>query len=147
MKKTSNYEKNLYILLGIIASLFLIVYAAASYQVANGDTDTIDEHGTCKQITNNHAEGLDIFIPTTTSGEWQAFYDNKPTGVTESSCVSYLYNNVHTYSECTAISGSTVYDTGSAVICRLNIADTTSTSPSCPSGWTKYSSYKQEKFG
>lgn len=50
-------------------------FAADSYQVNNGQTAVIDEHGICRVVTNN--SGNSLFVPTRTSAEWTAF--NKPT--------------------------------------------------------------------
>jgi hypothetical protein len=36
----------------------------------------------CRDVTNNSPNGLGLFVPTKTLGEWQTFYNNPPTGVT-----------------------------------------------------------------
>jgi len=75
-------------LVAAILPLFLVLcgpenaFAATSYQVNNGATVTIDEHGVCKIVTNNHASGLALFVPTNTASEWTTFRSNPPTGVT-----------------------------------------------------------------
>lgn len=61
--------------------------AANNYIVGNGITATIDEHGTCKKITNNHASGKSIMVPTKSSAEWSDFRSNIPPGVTQAVCV------------------------------------------------------------
>lgn len=67
----------------------LIVYAADYYQVNNGSNTDIDEHGTCKNVANNHASGLALFVPTKTSSEWSTFRSNLPAGVTVSGCCNW----------------------------------------------------------
>lgn len=61
-----------------------IVYAASSYQINNTISTTVNEWGTCGQITNNSGKG--VFVPTNTSAEWSAFRSNLPSGVTNGSC-------------------------------------------------------------
>lgn len=63
-------------------------FAANSYQVNNGATVLITEHSVCRAVTNNHASGNAIFVPTKTSGEWSAFYNNLPAGVTAPACAT-----------------------------------------------------------
>jgi hypothetical protein len=60
--------------------------AATSYQVNYGASLPIDEFGTCKVVTNNHASGLAIFVPTATSAEWASFYNGLPGGVNAGQC-------------------------------------------------------------
>lgn len=60
--------------------------ATDSYTVNNGAALDINEFSTCKKITNNHASGNSIMVPTKTNAEWQSFYNNKPAGVTEGAC-------------------------------------------------------------
>ncbi len=87
MKKAKVWEFLGVSLVGwVVLATAAIVYAAASYQVNYGATSTIDEWSTCKKITNSSGNGLAIFVPTNTSAEWNAFYSNKPTGVTEAGC-------------------------------------------------------------
>lgn len=62
------------------------LHAADSYTVNNGSYSTITEHSTCKRVTNNHASGQKIFVPTKTNAEWQSFYNNPPPGVTAAAC-------------------------------------------------------------
>lgn len=75
----------------VLCGLLLILaapaaFAADSYQVNHGATATITEHGVCRQVTNSHASGLAIFVPTKTSTEWASFYTNTPAGVTAPAC-------------------------------------------------------------
>lgn len=57
--------------------------AADSYSIAPGSTTKIDEHGVCRQVTNN--AGATIFVPTRSSAEWQSFLNNF-TGATKAAC-------------------------------------------------------------
>ena len=41
---------------------------AEGFDVAHGATETVDAHGVCKEVTNNHASGQDIFVSTKTGG-------------------------------------------------------------------------------
>lgn len=60
--------------------------AADSYTVNSGATSDITEHTVCKRVTNNHASGLSIFVPTKTSPEWASFYGTPPPGVAVAGC-------------------------------------------------------------
>ncbi len=60
--------------------------AANSYQVNNGATAVIDEHTVCRVVTNN--SGSAIFVPTKTSAEWSAFYNNPPASVSSPPCAA-----------------------------------------------------------
>lgn len=57
--------------------------AAESYGVASAQLVRIDEHGVCKNVTNNHAQS--IFVPTKTAVEWSTFRSNA-TQVTIADC-------------------------------------------------------------
>lgn len=87
--------------------------AASSYQVANGASVDITEHGVCRRVVNNHASGAGIFVPTNTSPEWSSFYNNPPLGVSVSSC------------SCSVTPGSTTYSTAGSysfvVPCHNNL--------------------------
>lgn len=79
--------------LALIASILLlcapcIALAVDSYTIVNGATSDITEHTVCKQVTNNHASGLSIFVPTMTSPEWSSFYGSPPPGVTVVACLA-----------------------------------------------------------
>jgi hypothetical protein len=74
------------LLAAILALPAFPAFAASSYQVAYGATVTVNEWSVCYQVTNNHASGLAIFVPTNTSTEWAAFYNHLPAGVTTGSC-------------------------------------------------------------
>ncbi len=56
------------------------------WRVNNGIASnvTIYDGTTCQKITNS--SGKDLFIPTKSSGEWNAFVANKPAGVTVENC-------------------------------------------------------------
>ena len=66
--------------------------AANSYRAYTGQTATVDEHGVCKKVTNS--AGVDYFIPTNSSAEWQAFMDNAPTGISLAECQYLLANSL-----------------------------------------------------
>ena len=88
MKKI-NFKKVYWVLavtMAIVAAGFLVVYAATSYQVNYNATVEVDEHSTCKKVTNGSGTGLAIFVPTNTTGEWSAFRENLPSGVTLADC-------------------------------------------------------------
>ncbi|MCC7250453.1 hypothetical protein [Hyphomicrobium sp.] len=75
----------------VLAALFLLllptpVFAADSYQVNHGATVDITEHGECRTVTNNHASGAPLFIPTKTAPEWSSFYGATIAGVTIEAC-------------------------------------------------------------
>lgn len=97
------------ICLGILFSGVSPANAADSYRVNNGTTVKIDEHGVCRNVTNN--VGSAIFVPTRTATEWATFRSNKPSAVT-----------VTTANETMNISNSC-----------------SSAPPVCPSGWTRIS--------
>ena len=105
----------LILLVVIIASSFVIstaiIYAVTSdyYRIDFGQTATIDEWGICKNITRTSSG--DIFIPTRTQAEWEAFINNA-TGVTFADCTfcigtptvtdidGNIYNTVQVGSQC-----------------------------------------------
>ncbi len=77
----------------VFVSLFFIAgssLAANSYAVGNSATVTVDEHGVCKKITNNHASGASIMVPTKSASEWHtggsSFLQNLPAGVSSADC-------------------------------------------------------------
>src|SRR5690606_22963184 len=86
----------------LVAALLLTfgsrAQAADSYSVASGATATIDEHGVCKKVTNQHASGLSIFVPTKTSPEWSSFRSNLPLGVSLADCAPVIVPGSQTYS-------------------------------------------------
>jgi hypothetical protein len=60
--------------------------ATDSYTVNAGATLDITEFSECKSVTNAHASGLSIMVPTKTQAEWQSLYNNLPVGVTAVGC-------------------------------------------------------------
>lgn len=60
--------------------------AADMYQVNSGATVQINEHGVCQRITNSHASGRPIMVPTRTATEWTTFRNNRPAGVAMVAC-------------------------------------------------------------
>lgn len=72
--------------------LFLIVFAADSYQaVAGGDIVKVDEHSVCRNVDNDCS--LDLFIPTSTSLEWNYFRTYYPSSccTVTADCVECIY--------------------------------------------------------
>ncbi len=75
-----------------LAVLFCLVvfspsaFAADSYLVNNGATETIDEHGVCKDVTNN--AGGTIMVPCKAPAEWSSFLSHLPPSVTAPDCVA-----------------------------------------------------------
>lgn len=78
--------RGLTILSALLFCLATSVNAANSYKINSGSSADIDEFGVCAKITNNHASGKAIFVPTKTSAEWSTFRSNKPSGVTSNIC-------------------------------------------------------------
>jgi len=66
------------------------VYAVDSYVVPNGSTSLINEFTSCRLVTNGHASGISIMVPTRTAAEWDtgatAFLNTLPAGVTAVAC-------------------------------------------------------------
>lgn len=80
-------------LAGFLTFSILYLTGASSYQVNSGANQNITEFSTCKKVTNNHASGKAVFVPTATNTEWTQFYTNPPTGVTIDNCPSgYVFN-------------------------------------------------------
>ena len=85
----------------IHASLYLLclsvliatpAIALDSCPVPTGATYTIDEHSVCRRVTNGHASGQTIMVPTKTADEWStganAFVNATPAGITLGSCTA-----------------------------------------------------------
>jgi hypothetical protein len=63
------------------------LHAADSYVVNNGASLTITEHSVCAIVTNIHASGSAITVPTKSAAEWTSFRtDGPPAGVTAVIC-------------------------------------------------------------
>lgn len=60
--------------------------AATFYQINSGATIAITEHSACAVVTNSHASGLALFVPTGTPAEWTAFRASPGAGVTAVTC-------------------------------------------------------------
>lgn len=85
--------KSLFFKMALVLTGVFILTGASSYQVNNGAAVDITEHSTCKTVTNNHASGKAVFVPTATSTEWTQFYTNPPAGVTAVDCPSgFVFN-------------------------------------------------------
>lgn len=70
----------------VLLLLSVSARAASSYQVDSGATVAITEHSVCAVVTNNHASGLALFVPTGSVGEWSAFRTSPGGGVTAVAC-------------------------------------------------------------
>ncbi len=68
--------------------LWAIDTCSDGWRIASGANKIVNCHGTCWDITNNHASGYDIFVPTKTTNEYNAFNTNTPVGVTKSECIA-----------------------------------------------------------
>lgn len=61
-----------------IAVLFCVIitsgvsWALDSCVVPSGQTYTINEHSTCRRVTNSHASGQSIMVPTKSAAEWSS---------------------------------------------------------------------------
>lgn len=92
LTKIAKFCKFLKRLSPVVAALCLLLilpsatFAADSYVVNVGASQDIDEHGTCKKITNNAAGN--IMVPTKSAAEWSSFRSNLPPGVTQTDCVN-----------------------------------------------------------
>ena len=73
-----HFAKYAQIALSVAAAMMAIIVpsvdAAESYQINASQEVTVDEHGVCKKVTNNHSSA--IFVPTKTDTEWGAFRTN-----------------------------------------------------------------------
>lgn len=118
------------------ASLSAQEQSAGIWKVDSAATLEIDAHDTCKEITNNHASGQPMMVPTGSSTQWSTFLSNLPAGVTADDCSGGGGPVMLTYSgatkseaDCTGASGSVVSTPG-GTLCRF-------TGTSCVSGWAK----------
>lgn len=68
------------------ASLSAQEQSAGIWKVDSAATLEIDAHDTCKEITNNHASGQPMMVPTGSSAQWSTFLSNLPAGVTADDC-------------------------------------------------------------
>lgn len=91
MKKTAALLKGVvrFVPIAGLSLLGLVVYAASSYQVNNGSTVQVNEHGVCQNVGNS--SGLGIFVPTNSALEWSEFRSHLPGGVGLSPCYSYSW--------------------------------------------------------
>lgn len=87
-----------FLLVLLLALIGVPAWSAVSYQVTSGATVDITEHTVCKRVTNSHASGLAIFVPTNTSTEWSAFYTSPPAGITIAECGCAVAAGSQTYS-------------------------------------------------
>lgn len=92
----------------LLGALFLIAlpetaYCLDSCPVPTGATYTIDEHSVCRRVTNGHASGQTIMVPTKTAAEWStggnAFINASPAGVTFSACTPSVSTTIATGGE------------------------------------------------
>ena len=73
------------------------VLAASSYRINNGATISVNEHGVSKNVKNNSC-GVDILVPTSTSGEWSDFRSNAPVCVQITNAYDCAPTTVHGHS-------------------------------------------------
>jgi hypothetical protein len=113
----------------LVSLLFLAVapaFAATSHQVNNGASLAITEFAACRLVTNNHASGLAIFVPTATSGEWSAFYGNVPAGV--SAVVCDTTPDAFSFTDQTGVALNTLTTSNSLTITGVNVPTSVSVS-------------------
>lgn len=86
LPESNNMNMTHHLIFVFLAVLLLAspAFAADSYVIANAATETIDEHSTCKQVTNS--TGSSIMVPTKAAGEWTSFRTNTPTNVSLADC-------------------------------------------------------------
>ena len=86
------------VFIGAALGLVGFLYAANYYRVDAGKKAHINEHDVCKVVVNPSGYS-DIFVPTKTSGEWEAFRDDskRPSHVKLWDCVYGLYLTESTY--------------------------------------------------
>jgi len=98
------YKKNKIFWIVIIFIIFSlisvgIVYALntwdTGYRVNDGKTESVyySENNICRRVTNEH--GQDIFIPTRTTAEWNAFDSHRPSGVITGPCLKVVSFSVY----------------------------------------------------
>lgn len=78
--------RNAYLTLIVFVFLPITAWSADMYSVNSGATVQINEHGVCQRITNGHASGQRIMVPTRTATEWTTFRNNRPAGVGMAAC-------------------------------------------------------------
>lgn len=67
--------------------------ADTGYIVETGEKKEIDAHGVCKVVdneTDEHGNPINIFVPTKTVAEWEAFRNNLPQHVFLLPCVTVV---------------------------------------------------------
>lgn len=78
------------VMTALVLVLVLIPHHAAfalnTWSIATTATTAIDEWSVCKDVTNNHAAGVSIMVPTKSAAEWTDFIANPPPGVTVAAC-------------------------------------------------------------
>jgi hypothetical protein len=134
------------IIMGVVAVLLIGVsshaaWAADTYTVANGATSTIYELGVCKKVTNNHASGLSVMVPTGSASEWysggNSFIEHTPPGVSLAICTCSLPwgGTINDGSNATAYQASSVTCGNSCVsqtrTCTANVLSGSYTYSSC----------------
>jgi hypothetical protein len=76
----------LFIFVLLFSALPLIDAQANMSSVANGQTITVNAHGTCYKITNNG--GSTAMVPWQTSSEWSYFINYRPGHLALSNCIT-----------------------------------------------------------
>lgn len=122
----------------LIPTLLLLgvssVFAATSYRLSGGTAQCIKENGIEQYVNNTCAQ--DVFVPTKTAAEWNAFISFHPACVKLSSCTPpcWLYQNKHTCAQCTARGGTLITLWSGDKLCGVP-------GTSCGGGWTRYPYY------
>lgn len=110
----------------VLLLLSVSARAASSYQVDSGATVAITEHSVCAVVTNNHASGLALFVPTGSAGEWNAFRTSPGAGVNAVACDTTP--DVFSFSDVTDATLSTLTVSNSITIVGINAAAAVSVS-------------------
>lgn len=97
-------------------------FAVDSYVIPTGGTTTINEHGACRVVTNSHASGSSIMVPTKTAAEWStganAFLTALPAGVTAPACDTTP--NAFAFTDQTGVALSTLTTSNTLTISGIN---------------------------
>lgn len=115
----------IFVCLLFVGTVIAIDTQQTGYQVDYGQTKQIDTPEGCKKVTNNHASGLSIFVPTKTAPEWSSFSSHLPPGVTIADCVACGSGGYYYKGACWYMEGAVPpnpYPCGSAVGCQTTCA-------------------------
>lgn len=85
MKKYPKWLQVVLVLVVVALAGYGINTVATGFSLSSGETKSIDAHGVCKKVSNT---GGSLFVPTKTSGEWDAFRNKAPSHIGFSECCS-----------------------------------------------------------